>query len=323
VRGVRVCRDLSRELDLHLVHAGRHDASPIRAIYTLAQHGSMRRRDALEAERLARAGAQAIVAELQGDLDFRAVELVARRLTQAASRPQYALLDLAHVDDVDAAMVSLLADLAALFAGRAGALVLSSAQHHAEALAALRDAAAEHGVPAPPTFAELDLALEWVEDRLCGIDQRERAGPRVELAEHEALAGLGGDQRAIVTGYLEPRRYAAGALVQPAGEPAGELLLITAGALSIVLELADGSERRLDTIAAGMLVGELALAGGGPRTTSVRADTEVECFAVGAAALGRLAGEDPELRAALLANLVRIAGRRADRLGRHLQALAG
>jgi len=55
----------------------------------------------------------------------------------------------------------------------------------------------------------------------------------------------------------------------------------------------------------------------------VRADTEVECFAVGAAALGRLAGEDPELRAALLANLVRIAGRRADRLGRHLQALAG
>ncbi|HEY5144830.1 MAG TPA: glutaminase A [Solirubrobacteraceae bacterium] len=323
VRGVRVCRDLSRELDLHLVHAGRHDPSPIRAIYTLAQHGSMRRRDEREAEQLARAGTQAIIAELQGDLDFRAAELVARRFAQASAQPPYGLLDLAHVDDVDTAIVGLLVDLAGLFAARGGALVLSSGRHHAEALAALAEVAVERGASAPRAFEELDIALEWIEDRLCGIGEEDRARARVELTDHEALAGLSAEQTAAVIEHLEPRTYAAGELVQPAGEPASELLLITAGALSIMLELEDGGERRLDTIAPGMLVGDLAIAGGGPRTTSVRADTDVECFAFRPGSLERRADGDPALRAALLANLVRIAGRRADRLARHLQALAG
>ena len=322
VRGVRVCRDLSRELDLHLVRSGRHEPSPIRAIYTLAQHGSMRRRDSAERELLARSGRDAIIAELQGDLDFRAVELVARRLTQASGPPRHALLDLAHVDDVDLAMAGLLADLAALFAARDGGLVLSAAPRHAAALDVLGAAAQARGVAAPRAFAELDIALEWVEDRICGVAEADRAGPRVALADHEALAGLTNEQRERVVAHLEPRAYRAGELIQPAGEPATELLLITAGALSILLEV-DGGERRLDTLAAGMLVGDLAVAGGGPRTTSVRADSDVECFAFRPGSLDGGAGADPALRTALLANLVRIAGRRADRLARHLQALAG
>lgn len=90
-----------------------------------------------------------------------------------------------------------------------------------------------------------------------------------------------------------------------------ELLLIVSGELSVTLDAADGRVRA-GTLSAGMLLGELALLTDERRSGDVRADTDVEAFALSRAQLTALRDEDPTLQAIMLENLVRIVSRRAQ-----------
>jgi glutaminase len=321
VRGVAVCRDLSQELDLHLVRSGRRGAPPVRSSYTLAEAGSTRRRSAAEQATLTRQGAEVIVLELQGDLEFQAAEVLTRRLDDAASgrgtaRARYAVLDLERVDEVHGAVVPLLTEAAAALDARGGSVVLSGVAGHEDLVVALGNAARRAGRAAPEVFEELDLALEWCEDQLTGTASVARGASRVELADHELLVGMSAVQVGRVEAHARPRRYQAGDLVFCRGEDPTEVLLVTSGHLSVLLELSDGRSRRVATVAGGMLVGELALASGGPRTADVRADTDVEGVALSATDLAELRAEEPELATTLLLNVVRIVAERADRIRR-------
>ncbi len=321
-RGVRVCRDLSAEMDLHVVRAGHRPAPPIHSIYTLAQVGSKRQRTAAEHDRLAQVGRKAVIVEIQGDLDFTAGEYLTRQLAAAADPFQHAVLDLRRVDDTHPAVLPLIAELSSTFSERGGAMVLSGVDHHESFVAGLCSAIASGGHPVPQQFSDLDVAMEWCEVQL-GASSAEVVGEAIELAEHEVLHGLEPDHLATVTALLEGRTYPAGGTVSRRDDEAVELILVMSGHLSVLLRLADGHERRLATLDAGMLVGETALASSGPRLVDVRADTDVECLVLTAEAIADLRAHHLELWAALLANLVRIVAQRADRTRHELLSLAG
>ena len=70
MRGVEVCKALSRELDLHFLQPPRTAQTTVRARYTLATKRSKRRRSPVESRRLDEQGASVAVFELQGDLRF-------------------------------------------------------------------------------------------------------------------------------------------------------------------------------------------------------------------------------------------------------------
>ena len=84
---------------------------------------------------------------------------------------------------------------------------------------------------------------------------------------------------------------------------------------------ADGTPVRAATLAAGALVGDLALADRAPRSADVKADTDIELFALPLAALDRLGAETPRIETALLRSALREASRTALRLEGELSAV--
>jgi glutaminase len=298
VRGVRVCEELSRSLDLHVFKHARRGPSPVRRTFTLAELASKRQRDPAVAAQITREGARARAFELQGELGFVEAERVTRAVLDAPA--EFVVLDLRRVRNLDEAAIALLAGLG----DRVGALSAAP-----DALARVMNA---------EQFDELDRALEFFEDRLTG----DTAAPALmRLSDHPVLRGISAADLTSLEGLLEHRFFAAGDYLLRSGEPVGELLLITRGLVSETVTLPDGGVRRIATVTAGMTIGELALLNRGPRIGDARADTEVECDALPAEALAGLRELDANLRAILLRNLLELVATRTARIGQDLAAL--
>lgn len=94
---------------------------------------------------------------------------------------------------------------------------------------------------------------------------------------------------------LREERHGAGAVLIGQGEEAGDLLFVHSGVVTAVLAEEDGGTRRLRTMAAGNLVGEIGFTLGSSRAASVVAETEVTIRRLRAADLRRIERDDPEL----------------------------
>lgn len=309
-RGVRVCEDLSTELELHVIQSGAHPPSPIRSAYTLADAGSKRVRSVEHRSVLDQTGGVALVVEVQGDLSFASAEIVTRRLCDAGSSLQIAIVDLRRVASVRAPAVELLRSLAAEYEANGTVMALSGAESHPAMFEP------GPGIPVPPyvTFEELDAAIEWAEDLILEREGHGERDERVELRDHPILAGIDDADLAVVAELLEPRRYDAGDLVMRAGDPAEEMLLLGHGRVSTLVTRADGTSRRLASFGSGSLIGELALLGNEPRMLDMRADTDLECHALSIDAMAAIGALRPEVRVVLLGNLLRIVSALADRM---------
>jgi CRP-like cAMP-binding protein len=170
-------------------------------------------------------------------------------------------------------------------------------------------------------FGELDAAIEWCEERIVS------SGPiirhAIALADHPVLAGLGADELAVVAGALAVRRWSAGESIVRRGDPADELFLLTSGELSVYVPL-EGREpgRRLATLTAGMVLGEVSFLGGGTRTADVLADSDVEAWILDTTSFAGIRREHPGVAAALLENLYRILAGIAKRLTDEVASIA-
>ena len=298
VRGVRVCEELSRSLDLHIFKHSRRGPSPIRRTFTLAEMTSKRQREPAVAAQITRDGARARAFELQGDLGFAEAEQVTRAVLDAPA--ELVVLDLRRVRNVHPAAIALLAGLG----------------DRISALSAAPDALME--VMSAQPFDELDRALEFFENRLTG----DTAAPALEsLGDHPVLRGISADDLTRLEGLLEHRFFAAGDYLIRSGDAVSELLLITSGVVSETVEVPGGGVHRVATLGAGMTIGELALLTGVPRIGDARADTEVECDALPADALAGLRELDANLRAVLLRNLLEIVAARSTRVRQDLATL--
>ncbi len=298
VRGVRVCEELSRSLDLHMFKHARGGPSPVRRTFTLTEMTSKRQRDPAVAAQIEREGARARAFELQGDLGFAEAEQITRAVLDAPA--ELVVLDMRRVSNVHEAAISLLAGLG----------------NRISALSAAPDELAQAMNVQP--FDELDRALEFFEDRLTGDTV---APALLSLADHPVLRGVSAEDLTLLEGLLEHRFFAAGDYLMRAGEAVGELLLITSGVVSETVDLPEGGVRRVATLTAGMTIGELALLTTGARIGDARADTEVECHALPAGALAGLRELDANLRAILLRNLLEIVAARSARTRQDLATL--
>ena len=301
VRGVAVCRQLASELNLQLLRSSIDETPPIRASFTLGRSRSKRVRTDAQAAVLSELGHEALAIELQGHLDFTCVERCLRLVTDALPSPRYVAIDMRHVTEVHQATGRFQDALAATLAERGGVLVLSGVTHLADRLHATK----------ATVFDDLDHALEWIEDELIG--EGANAARVVDIHENEAVAGLRPVEIAGLISLMQRRSFGTGELVQRHGTPYEGLLLITAGRLSMYAGVDDAERRRIATIEAGMLVGELSVSGG-TAVADVVADTDTEALLLPTDAFHRLRDTDPATAAALTTNLLTIAARRVDRL---------
>jgi glutaminase len=302
VRGVAVCKALSRELGLHFLQPPRAAQATVRARYTLATMRSKRRRPQAENRVLDQHGAGAVVFELQGDLRFATLEPVVREVDRLGDSLNVAVLDFKRVAHVDEAATRLLAGLVKDPRRR---LVLTRVRR-GEMLASFGGALDPRHAERVVFLPHLDAGLEWCERALLahgGV--KVHASAAIEsLAEHRWCAGLNTADLAHLQAGMEHRQYEPGTLIVQRGEAADRLYFLMRGEVSVVLTLPAGSQQRLSTLTAGMGFGELATLAGGLRTADVRADTSVECWTLGRDALARIEHERAPLALCLLHNLL-------------------
>lgn len=140
VRGVRVCRSLSRELGLHFLTVSRESRSTIRAVYEPVENVR--------------------VYEVHGDLLFAGAEQVIRTVSRECGRLDVAVLDVSRLDTINDPARELLASMSSALKdqGKTGLLVdpdgaVIRPQHRFDAMA----------------FSNLDEAVEeaqrWVQER--------------------------------------------------------------------------------------------------------------------------------------------------------------
>jgi SulP family sulfate permease len=252
--------------------------------------------------------------ELQGALFFGTADRLLAAVrgwldTEVDIARRLLVLDLQHVTSIDTSAGRAL-QRAATLADREGAtLVLTGVPERL-----LGQLAADDEV-ALPVIADVDRALQWCEDQLLAtVGDLEVVSPpslRVRLTRE-----LGSEQLAdrLLT-HLVSRAVPAGQVVLVQGERRRELCFVESGAVTVELIQTDGSRRRLSTMLAGTLVGEVGFALGRPRSATVVADTDTVVSSLTTDALERLERDDPELAAALHRLLARaLAGRLATTL---------
>lgn len=100
VRGIKACRRLSNDLELHSLHVARSVHSAVHNSYDLLETPSPTQRSPEDRLLLEQYGGRARIYELQGDLLFAGAESVVREITVAADELELVALDLRRINDV-------------------------------------------------------------------------------------------------------------------------------------------------------------------------------------------------------------------------------
>src|SRR5262249_51626372 len=123
--------------------------------------------------------------------------------------------------------------------------------------ARLRSIAGEEGFPA------VDSALEHYEDMLLArVLEAEAIGPpAVALGEFSLFSGWTAERLEALARHLHGRGFTLGEMLIEAGSPARSLYFLTEGRVNVSITVGGGVTRRISTIDAGNVFGELAIFG--------------------------------------------------------------
>lgn len=299
-RGIRVCEELARSFQLHMLHTPRVGSGVIRKDISARELRSWRVRRPEREQLLEQHGHAIRIVYAQGDLSFSSVEVLTRKLTNGDPQASYVLLDLQRVAGIDETAVSLLMALCDGFE-RAGKKLVVCHSRHLEALhqAFLARPYSELLCVAEDTAAMLD---ECEEELLAELDTQATEVGEVSLKQQQLTTGMTASELAALERQLVRRVYRPNDLIVKEGDPALELFFVGQGQVSVLL----GDPRRPTTtlarIGAGLCFGEMAMIEqSAQRSASIRADLPTTCWVLPYAAL-----EAPELagvRHRLVANI--------------------
>ena len=200
---------------------------------------------------------------------------------------RFLVIDLRRVTGVDSSAVAAFVKVVGLAQAHGFELVLTGVSEP------VRKQLARGGVREgePVRFEpDLDRGLQRCEEVLL---REEVAGP-AEL-DGDALAGMPPG----LPPYLERVSLEDGAVVIRQGEPPDDVFVLESGRLRVETVTPEGTRMRLRTLRPGVMVGELAMYSGVPRTADVVAETPSVVLKLSKTAIERMETDDPELAAAL------------------------
>ena len=169
-------------------------------------------------------------------------------------------------------------------------------------------------------FPDLDAALEWCEDNL--IAERISTEAALRSADQWLAREIGSPDLFVrLVSYLEQLEFKAGEYIFVQGAKADALFLIYTGSVSVLLQLANGTELRLRSMAGQTVLGEMGLYRTHPRGASVRVDKACVVYRLSADALSVMEADDPTLAYAFHKFIVRILASRLEYANREAAAL--
>jgi glutaminase len=304
-RGIKVCERIAGDFDLHPMRFQPDITAVVRRSYTCAETRSNHLRTRAEADLLVDHGRAVRVFELQGELFVATAERVFRQVIAALDDTDIVVLDCKRVTRTDDAAQQMLEQMRAALEAGGCTLVIADAD----------------GQP------DVDIALEWCEDRILERFAPAAAGETTDLAAQELLRGLNSDALAALTAASRSHLLAEGEVLFKQGDPADSVFFIHSGALSVLLPLGDNegieaSSRRLARLGPGLAVGEMALVGDSVRSADVTAAQDSILTELPTAAVAALGATHPGLTTQLQVNLARVLADRLRQANEQLRLLA-
>jgi SulP family sulfate permease len=99
--------------------------------------------------------------------------------------------------------------------------------------------------------------------------------------------------------YLERHSVPEGTVLIRQGDPPDDLFVLESGRLRVEMITSEGMRMRLRTVRSGVVVGEIALYTGVPRTADVVAETPSVVLQLSRSSIERMEAEEPETAASL------------------------
>jgi glutaminase len=311
-RGVKVCQDVSRSFRLHLFEDRGPGSDPVRRFYRGTEVRSSRMRRPAEMAALDHDGHAIAVCELQGELTFVEAEKVSRRIGAEAPSLLYVILDMSRLRRIHPIAFEILQMLRATLEATGRVLAIASPDTTTRAIG---------GANGYPT---VDAALEHFEDALLARVLQSEPAPSgsVPLKDFVLLSSWTDTSIEALARHLKSRRFVTGEVLIETGTKARSLYFLTEGRVHVAIPVGNGTSRRVSTIDAGNVFGELALFGQGKRTADIVADCDGCALELGTDDLAAFGATAPEQQLALALAVGRSLADRLGRANREIQALS-
>ena len=304
VRGIEVCKAISRDLGLHMMGTTRNASQVISREYNGAEAASNRKRSTAAKQYLIAQGERIRVFALQGDIALDGAERICRRLIKDTTLT-HVVLDMHRVSLVSAPAARLILESIDQLRQRGGDLAFSRISKGDNDI----EATLRQGLPGGYAdffiFLDNDRAMEWCEDQIlkaCSDTKENLLIPC--LSDFELFAGLDEQDREILIPLLQESTHPSGTTIVNAGEMNDDrVFLLLSGEVSVLITVNKRQTQRIATLSPGMTFGEMAMVGQTTRSATVKADTDVKCWELRAADLDQLADSRPQLKIAILKNL--------------------
>lgn len=322
VRGIEVCRELSKRFDLHMFHVSRSGRTVIRHSGHGGQTFSNRMRHESETDLLRTHGGQIETLELQGELVFSTAEIVIRESIKKAEKADYFILSFRHVQVVDLVAAGLIKDLAAEMIKAGKTLTLCGTRHLPVLEKVLKKEMNAESFSLLHWIQDADIALEHCENLLIqSYTTLHHSGHFVALDESLLLKGFRSDEIQLIESLVKKCEYKKGDNVINVKDPATELYFLMKGKVSAWIDIPGTDGKRVATFTPGMVFGEMALLDRSVRSARVTADTDLECCSLSLTDLDAFAQKNPQLMIHIMRNLAELLAQRLRKANAEISAL--
>jgi len=228
-------------------------------------------------------GDQSVIVELQGSLFFGTKDQLYSSLERELEKRKYIILDMRRVQGVDVSAVHLLAQIRDSVIERGSFLIFASLPQslpNGRNISTLFDQMEITTFTSHvKVFAEVDDALEWVEDQILGPDRLDRSAETLlDLHEMDLFKDRKEETMTALEACLEERAFHAGDRIYSVGDLGNELFLIRRGSVRIMVPMDDTLGRHVVTFGRGDFFGGLSFLDKQPRGNTAVAFTDVDVF---------------------------------------------
>ncbi|MCX7429723.1 MAG: SulP family inorganic anion transporter [Planctomycetia bacterium] len=248
---------------------------------------------------LARAGEATHILRLQGYIFFGTADALVTQIREIldAGGARYLILDFARVDGIDAAGLASFTRLRKMNRDAGVTLVFSELAPEIRRRLELASDGTAAGLQGADnslqTYADLDRALEWCEDRLLRGESDKLVEPleQMEARDRALIRTLVAD----MTPFCERVEYPVGHVLWYAGDPSPDMYYVESGELQLFTSKSDVAGKRVAVVTAGDIIGVNGFYLQEARPATMRVTQPCVLQRVSDAAMQRLAQEAPAL----------------------------
>jgi SulP family sulfate permease len=276
---------------------------------------SSRVRSQQEREILTQKGHQTLIFELQGSLFFGTTHQLFSAIEPEIKKAKFVVLDFMRVQSMDMTAGQMIDRIRSNLADHQARLIITRVPDRLPNGRDLRTYIDHMGLLSDNTakvFAELDEALEWIEEEtLLQEGYVHPQGQGLPVAKFELFHGMDKSELEGLDRCKQVRVYQAGELVLDPNTLGHELMLISRGEVKVSLRTSTGSAIHLATLSRGQFFGEMSFLDGRAPSAYVHASGETEIFAIDRQAFAKLAAGDHVMSVSVMRSLALVL---ADRL---------